>query len=265
MGRSAKSFLDLGQFAFDLSKKLFACPNPLTRKEVAMASSVEKNAPILASTPLFSGVDPETLRDLATYCTQKAYEDGQILFRVGDRADGFYVVIEGVLEVFRSGGNNLREQTLHLLREGEVCGEVPLFSGGTYPASARAREQLRAMYVPGDAFMDVAHRHPEMLLEMLAVLSKRLRHFTNIIADLSLRDVQARLANHILQLTKDQESNVVHLEISKRQLAMSLGTIPETLSRALAKLASGGVITIEGSTITVHQPGALREIVIASK
>ncbi|MGD9127332.1 MAG: Crp/Fnr family transcriptional regulator [Planctomycetia bacterium] len=229
-----------------------------------MSQSPPKNAQILTATPLFSGVDPATLEDLAPYCSQKSYEDGQILFHAGDRADGFYIVVEGCLEVFRSG-NNLREQTLHLLREGEMCGEVPLFSGGTYPATARAREQLRAMFVPGDAFMNMAHRHPEMLLEMLAVLSKRLRHFTNIIADLSLRDVQARLANHLLQLTKDQGSEVVTLESSKRQLATTLGTIPETLSRALAKLAASKVVTIDGSTITVHRPDALREIVDASK
>lgn len=229
-----------------------------------MPSASEKNSPILASTPLFSGVDQETLRDLATYCKQKSYQDDQILFHAGDRADGFYVIIEGVIEVFRSG-NNLREQTLHLLREGEICGEVPLFSGGSYPASARARDQLRAMFVPGDAFIEVAHRHPEMLLEMLAVLSKRLRHFTNIIADLSLRDVQARLANHLLQLTRDQRSDVVSLDSSKRQLATTLGTIPETLSRALAKLASSGIITIAGSTITIHRSEALHEIVTTSK
>lgn len=228
-----------------------------------MASIVDQNSPILASTPLFSGVDPETIRDLAIYCKQRTYDDSQMLFHAGDRADGFYVVIEGVLEVFRAG-NNLREQTLHLLREGEVCGEVPLFSGGAYPASARARDQLRAMFVPGNAFIDVAHRHPEMLLEMLAVLSKRLRHFTEIIANLSLRDVQARLANHILQLSKDQKSDVVALGTSKRQLAMTLGTIPETLSRALAKLASAGVITIKGNTITVEHFNALQEIVTNS-
>ena len=195
---------------------------------------------------------------------KRTYQDGQMLFRLGDRADGFYIVVEGVLEVFRSS-NNLREQTLHLLREGEVCGEVPLFSGGAYPASARARENLKAMFVPGDAFIDVAHRHPEMLLEMLAVLSKRLRHFTNIIADLSLRDVQARLANHLLQLARDQESDIVTLPSSKRQLATTLGTIPETLSRAFAKLASTGAVSIAGSTITVHCPDALQEIVDASK
>ena len=229
-----------------------------------MATSLEKNSSVLKSTPLFSGVDPETIHDLAKYCTQKTYQDGQMLFRLGDRADGFYIVVEGVLEVFRSS-NNLREQTLHLLREGEVCGEVPLFSGGAYPASARARENLKAMFVPGDAFIDVAHRHPEMLLEMLAVLSKRLRHFTNIIADLSLRDVQARLANHLLQLSRDQGSDIVTLPSSKRQLATTLGTIPETLSRAFAKLASTGAVSIAGSTITVHRPDALQEIVDASK
>ena len=229
-----------------------------------MSTPPQKNARVLASTPLFSGVDPATLDDLAVYCSQKTYQEGQILFHAGERADGFYIVVDGTLEVFRAS-NNLREQTLHLFREGEICGEVPLFSGGTYPASARARDRLRAMFIPGDAFMDVAHRHPEMLLEMLAVLSKRLRHFTNIIADLSLRDVQARLANHLLQLSQEQSNSTVTLESSKRQLATSLGTIPETLSRALSKLAASQIITIDGSRITIHRPEALREIVDASK
>ena len=217
------------------------------------------NTRILASTPLFSGVSSEGLEELGRFCQAKNFRKGDILFHCGDRADGFYVVVEGELEVFRTR-DHLREQTLHLVQEGEVCGEVPIFSGGTYPAGARARTPLKTLYVPGDAFLDLAHRHPEMLLEMLAVLSKRLRRFTDVIAALSLKDVQARLAEYLLDLVQKASDETVELPTNRKQLAARLGTIPETLSRVFGKLAEAGMLSVSGRKIEILAVDELRAL-----
>ena len=217
------------------------------------------NARILASTPLFSGVSREGLEELGGCCHLKTFAKGEVLFHCGDRADGFYVVVEGELEVFRTR-DHLREQTLHLVQEGEVCGEVPIFSGGSYPAGARARRPLRTLYVPGDAFLDLAHRHPEMLLEMLAVLSKRLRRFTDVIASLSLKDVQARLADYLLELVRREQGEVVELPTNRKQLAARLGTIPETLSRVLGKLSEAEILSVSGRKVHILSLQKLRAL-----
>lgn len=201
----------------------------------------------------------EDLEELGRFCLMKIYQEGEILFHRGERANGFYVVVEGELEVFRTQDHH-REQTLHSVREGEVCGEVPLFSGGTYPAGARARGRLKTLYVPGDAFLDLAYRHPAMLLEMLAVLSRRLRRFTDVIAALSLKDVQARLADLLLDLADRQKTDDVELPSSRRQLSARLGTIPETLSRAFGKLADAGILSVCGRRVQILSMERLKAV-----
>jgi CRP/FNR family transcriptional regulator len=214
---------------------------------------------LLRETPIFSQIRQEDLLELARHSLLREFSDGRMLFRAGDRAEGFYIVAEGAIEVFR-GSAHRREQTLHVFGEGEVCGEVPLFSGSTYPASARARGSLKALVVPGDVFFDLAHRHPDMLLEMLAVLSRRLRGFADIIAELSLKDVQQRLGSYLLDLSRKQDDRTFRLDASKGRVAAQLGTIQETLSRALAKMASRGWIEVHGKTITIKDVEAIEEM-----
>ena len=71
---------------------------------------------------------------------------------------------------------------------------------------------------------------------MLAVMSRRLRQLAGLVEDLSLKEVPARLAAYLLYQSERQEGRAeFELEIAKGQLASLLGTIPETLSRILAK------------------------------
>ena len=218
---------------------------------------------ILAETAFFTDISPKDLEQLADLCELRSWDSGDILFHAGQRADGFYVVIEGEIEVYRAT-ENLREHIIHQISEGELCGEVPLFSGGTYPACARARGNLRALYVPGGPFFELVRANPDILLEMLAVLGRRLRRFVDLIADLSLKDVQARLADYLLQLRKSQSSDLVVLDASKREIASRLGTIQETLSRALAKFRNQEIIAIEGKKIEIIDPKKLRSIAMGN-
>jgi len=89
-------------------------------------------------------------------------------------------------------------------------------------------------------------------MNMLAVLSMRLRRFATQIENLSLKEVPARLAGYLLYLAEEQ-GNVerVELDISKGQLASLLGTIPETLSRIFAKMSEEGLISVDGKLISL--------------
>ncbi len=84
-------------------------------------------------------------------------------------------------------------------------------------------------------------------MNMLAVLSKRLHQFTALIEDLSLKEVPGRLAAYLIYLSEQQKStDDLTLDISKSQLASLLGTIPETLSRILARMTREAIIESDG-------------------
>ncbi len=95
-------------------------------------------------------------------------------------------------------------------------------------------------------------KNPSIALNMLAVLSRRLRQFATQIENLSLKEVPARLAGYLLYIAEEQENEgVVKLPVSKGQLASLLGTIPETLSRIFARMSDEGLIQVEGRSITI--------------
>jgi CRP/FNR family transcriptional regulator, dissimilatory nitrate respiration regulator len=105
-------------------------------------------------------------------------------------------------------------------------------------------------------------KHPSVALNMLAVLSLRLRKFSSLIEDLSLKEVPGRLAAHLLYLEKGQRGVLqIDLDVFKNQMASLLGTIPETLSRILARMSRDGYIELNGQRrIRILDRKALEEL-----
>jgi CRP/FNR family transcriptional regulator len=95
-----------------------------------------------------------------------------------------------------------------------------------------------------------------------------LHHLTRLIQRISLEDVSTRLAGYILGLLhhqEEQEEATVFLTEKKMILASLLGTIPETLSRAFARLSDQGIISVEGQKITIHDWSRLTAIASGEK
>ena len=141
-----------------------------------------------------------------------------------------------------------------------------MFTGGNFPAHAEALEESRVLFLPRDSFVDLIKRDPSLALNMLGVLSMRLRVFTHQIESLSLKEVPGRLAAYLLLLSgRDNDAEELRLDIAKGQLASLLGTIPETLSRILGKMSSQGIIEVEGRLIRLLDRAALEELAEGGK
>jgi CRP/FNR family transcriptional regulator len=215
----------------------------------------------IARIPLFEGLPSEQLEDLAMILTEQGFQKGDIIFSEGEEADGFYVTVKGRVKVYKLSAEG-KEQILHIFGPGEPFGEVPVFTGQRFPAHAEAMEESRVFFFPKESFVDLVRRNPSLALNMLGVLSKRLRRFTALIDDLSLKEVPGRLAAYLLYLTaKKGEPSEIELSITKAQLASLLGTIPETLSRILGKMTAQSLIEIDGRVIRILDRESLRELV----
>jgi len=229
-----------------------------------LRANLDEKGKALGACPIFSGLAPGDLRRLAGVMSLRVFEPGEHLFSQGAAAEGFYAVVHGQVKVFRFGHDG-REQTLHLFGPGELCGEVPVFHGGKYPASAAAQGETQAFYVPGRAFLDLAFERPEMLLEMLAELSARLRRFVALIDDLSLKEAPARLAKALLDMRFQQGRDEVRLENAKAALASRLGVNAATLSRTFRKMEDRGVIAVKGRSIRVLDVAGLNALAAGEK
>jgi len=214
----------------------------------------------LSLTPLFSGLPQGQLKEIEQIAMQKRFGRGESIFSEGDEGRGFYVVSKGLVKIFKVSSEG-KEQILHIFGPGEPFGEVPVFSGQHFPASAESLAESRLLFFPRTAFVDLITGNPSLALSMLAVLSMRLRQFTLQIENLSLKEVPGRLAAYLIYLSHEQgRDDLVSLNISKGQLASLLGTIPETLSRIFSKMNGQNLIQVQDRNIRILDREGLEDL-----
>jgi CRP-like cAMP-binding protein len=226
---------------------------------------MKKNIEIIAGAPLFSGLPADQLKGLSQIAVDKNFHKGDMIFSEGDKGSGFYVIAAGQVKIFKVSSEG-KEQILHIFGPGEPIGEVPVFTGQPFPAYAEALAGSHLLFFPKVAFTDLIAGNPSLALNMLAVLSMRLRQFTVQIENLSLKEVPGRLASYLIYLSGEQANRQsVKLNISKGQLASLLGTIPETLSRIFAKMTDQQLIEVNGRQIRLLDPAGLESLATIGK
>ncbi len=214
----------------------------------------------ISKIPLFEGLSPDQHSELASIALEKPFARGRTIFSEGDPGSGFYVAISGRVKIFKLSADG-KEQILHIFGPGEPFGEVPVFEGRKFPAHAVALEESVCLYFPRPAFTDLIKNNPSLALTMLGVLSRRLRTFTVLVDNLSLKEVPGRLAAHLLYLSEIKDgTDSLDLDISKGQLAALLGTIPETLSRILGRMVKQGFIESAGARVKLLDREGLEEL-----
>ncbi len=202
-----------------------------------------------SSRGIFAGMPENMMRELKKIAVEQAFEKGEMIFYEGDESFGLYVVLSGLIKIYKLSADG-REQIFQFIKPSETFGEVVVFSGKAVPAHAEAVQRSRVLLFPRRDFLEMIRANPDLALTMLAILSERLRRFTVQVENLSLKEVPSRLAGYFLYLSREEaKGEVIELDISKGQLASLLGTIPETFSRILRRMAEQGVIEVRGHQI----------------
>lgn len=235
---------------------------------------------VIADHDFFGGLGPEGRAAVAGFSHVQTAPEGEILFQTGDPYRGFYLVLEGAVQIYRLNDEG-RMLVLHVIQAGESFAEVPLFqrkdglpaAGRTYPATAEPLEESVLLFVPEEAFLSFVTDHPHACLNMMGTLAGRLRTAVRRLDEISLQGVKTRLAGYLcrsMAQASDDESRFgagdepgetsIHLDIPKSVLAAELGTVPETLSRALGDLEDDGLIRREGDAIELVDPARLERI-----
>jgi len=208
---------------------------------------------------LFAGLPPADLENIAAATAVRLLAKGEYLFREGAAARGFYIVQHGAVNVHRVTAAG-REQVIHIFRAGDSFAEAALAAPGGYPADARALETTQVLLVHKDGILALLQRQPELALRMLGSMSSHLRALVGQLEDLTLKDVETRLANWLVKRCPDSQGEKpvnIELGMTKRVLAAELGTVSETFSRTLAKFREQKLIAVKGKVVTVLSPAKL--------
>jgi CRP/FNR family transcriptional regulator len=169
-------------------------------------------------------------------------------------------MVAGKARVFYLGADG-RQLTFETVEAGQPFAAVGALAGSRYPANVEAATPATVACIPADALFELIDAEPAVSRTLIADLANRVVNFTAVVQTLSL-DVPSRVARYVFQRAlKAGRPTAGGLEVTlgmkKGELAMALGTVPETLSRAFAKLAADGIMEVHGSVVTVLDMRAL--------
>lgn len=194
----------------------------------------------LQAVPFFAAFPRPALKVLADRAIERRFDTAETLFRAGESSGGLLVVLEGKVRVVRRAGG--RAQVVHVERVGGTLGEVPLFAGGGYPATAIAAEPTVCALVDRQALMAAVRSHPEAAFVLLERLAKRVRELVERLDRSALRPVAARVAEYLIARADARGRATVSLGMTQQQLAEELGTVREVIVRELHALRSAGLV-----------------------
>ena len=206
--------------------------------------------------PLFQGIGPAARRELEARAVTRHFAPGEVLFTAGSEARGLFVIVEGRVRVTRGGRG--RPQVVHEEGPGGTLGEVPLFDGGGYPATAVAREATRCVVYTPRAIEAAMAIDPKVGWAIARALAKRVRQLVERQDAFLARDVTARVAAVLQARHRAGGAEPLTLGQTHQELAEELWTVREVVVRSLRELRRRGAIASVGrGRYRVTDPRAL--------
>lgn len=219
---------------------------------------------LLHGLPILADLAPDALDRLAERCVTRTVSAGHVLFTTDEPCRGLYMVMSGRVRIYRTSPEG-REQVLHVEGPGRAVAELPLFDGGSYPASAVTIEESRLTFLPRADFEQIYRAYPDVAHAVIRGLGRRLRHMVHVTQTLAFRDVAARLAMQLAdyadRLGVGQPDGAVELTLDRTQeeLSLEIGTARESVSRAYRQLRKRGLVEpISGHTLRIPDLERLR-------
>jgi CRP/FNR family transcriptional regulator len=212
----------------------------------------------LTGVGLFDGLEPAALRELAARGRVTRFTAGETLWVTGTGERGLHVILSGRVRVTGDGAG--RSHRVHVEGPGGTLGEVPLFDGGSYPATAIAETPTEcAVFTRGVVRAAIA-ADPELAFRLLSNLGSRVRGLVERLDALVGLDVRQRLAAHLHARWEQADGDAISLGSTQAALAEDLGTVREVVVRALRQLTDAGAIERDRCRIRVIDPDLLERL-----
>jgi CRP/FNR family cyclic AMP-dependent transcriptional regulator len=213
-------------------------------------SDREISRPILKQIAIFSDFSDEELGFVSPRLVARRYRSGEAVFHEGDPCTGLFIVQSGNVRIFKISAGG-REQVLSIDGPGSSIAELPVFDGGSYPASAVALSETQLWFFRKQDFQTLCLQHPPVALKILRVMGGRLRRLVGIIEELSFTTVRQRLIALLVRLGRtggDGDAVEFPIPANNSELAAQIGTVRELVSRNLSRLQSERLIDVNEQT-----------------
>ncbi|HMV54127.1 MAG TPA: Crp/Fnr family transcriptional regulator [Rhodocyclaceae bacterium] len=205
----------------------------------------------LADIPLFEGLAPDLLADLARASHVARLPKGALLYSAGEQARVLFHVLSGQLKVAVSSSDG-GEKVIDVVAPGHNIGMAELFGGVPYVSFAETVAPSLVLHISREAILRVVDRDPRISRRLLRAIGERQSALERDIASSSFKSGCRRVVDYLLRQAEtcgDGPDATVELGMPKHLLAARLGFTPETLSRAFRYLSEAGLISVRGKQV----------------
>ena len=207
----------------------------------------------------------EILGRMGIASADRTYQPGDAIYREGEFGDALYVLISGVVKLFRPYSGS-KEATLRLLKPWDIFGHLAFAGEARQRAYAEAVTECKVTKVP-KIFMERAiRREPQAALKMMTLLELRLVQYEELVKCLLPRETEVRLANLLPILAqkfgdKGEDGAVtIDLRLTHQDLAAMVASTRESVTKVLNDLRNRGVVEVEAGRITLKDQAALTKL-----
>ncbi len=193
---------------------------------------------ILKKSLIFSSLNEKELSGLVDLAVERSFQPDEFIFWEDDEPDYFYVIAKGRIKVVKHSSSG-KEFIIAFFGPGEMFGEVAVFEGKPYPASAQVISASKVLGIKRQNFLDFLATHPQVALRIINILGGRLRDAQGRLKDLAGERVEQRLARILLMLASRMGNT---LPFTRQELADMAGMTTETAIRLTSQLRERGII-----------------------
>jgi CRP/FNR family transcriptional regulator, cyclic AMP receptor protein len=211
---------------------------------------------------IFAGLSDEDIHSLANVTRKRTFRAGEVIYHRDDPGQVFYVIKEGKVKICLISPDG-QEISLAVLGKGDYHGEMSLFDGLPRSADAVAMEKVECYALQRSDFNNAIMKSPKIAIQVLEMLSRRLRNTDQQVEDLIFLDVYGRVAKKLLELaethgTKVEDGIRIDVRLTQQELASMVGASRESVNKVLGYFTDKQFISTDKHRITVHNMADLK-------
>lgn len=211
----------------------------------------------LRQVDIFANLSEEDAQELMAVARKRSFRAGEVIFHRDDPGQVLYIIKEGKVKIALISPDG-QEISLVVFGKGECFGEFALLDGEPRSADAIALEKVECYTLQRSDFQNAIMKHPTIAIQILEVLSRRLRKTDQMVENLIFLDVYGRVAKKLLELANEHGVKVddgtrIEVRLTQQELASMVGASRESVNKVMGYFTDKHFISTDKHKITIHR------------
>lgn len=211
----------------------------------------------LRQVDIFANLSEEDAQELMAVARKRSFRAGEVIFHRDDPGQVLYIIKEGKVKIALISPDG-QEISLVVFGKGECFGEFALLDGEPRSADAIALDKVECYTLQRSDFQNAIMKHPTIAIQVLEVLSRRLRKTDQMVENLIFLDVYGRVAKKLLELANEHGVKVddgtrIEVRLTQQELASMVGASRESVNKVMGYFTDKQYISTDKHKITIHR------------